>query len=221
MLGRLTFAALILAAAVSGASGLEAMLGDVFVTLPPPAGFCELTPRYEFDGRMVAVASGLLQKGGSKLLVMSADCSQLAEARTGRRLLLDDAAQYVTPIATIDKPPAQSVAHACTSLRKRANWMAYDINARLASVLEKIKINETVFIGVLGEDTNACYAATLQRFRTEGGAERTQAVVFAVTIIRNRTIVIYRLAVYQNQETFNAVLAKLKVDAIALVAANP
>src|SRR4051812_44238062 len=50
LLGRLTLAALVLAASASGALGLAAMIGDAFVKLPPPADFCELTPQYEFDG---------------------------------------------------------------------------------------------------------------------------------------------------------------------------
>jgi hypothetical protein len=218
---RLTLAALILAAAVSRASGLAAMLGDAFVTLPPPAGFCELTPQYEFDANMVAVNSAFLKKAGFKLLVMSADCGELAEARAGRRLMLDDVAQYRAPIAEIDKPPTQSIAQRCATLRTQGNAAVGDIDARLAGALEKIKTNETGYIGVLAEDQNACYIALLQKLRTEAGTEKTQAGVYAVTIIGNRTIGVYRFAVYQNPDTINAMLAKLKGDVAALIAANP
>jgi hypothetical protein len=161
MLGRPTLAAVILAASASGAWGLEAMLGDVFVTLPPSAGFCELTPRYEFDGRMVAFMSKALQKSGNKLLAMSADCDQLAEARVGRRRSLDDVVAYQTVIAAVDKPPTASVARICTLLRTQGNadlageWP--DFKARLDGIVEGIKRNERKILGVLAEDANVCY----------------------------------------------------------------
>jgi len=225
MPGRPTFAALFLAAAVSGASGLEALLGDVFVTLPPPAGFCDLSPRYEFDGRMVTIIARSIEKTGNKLLSMSADCGQLAEARAGRRRLLDDYAQYQTQIAAMTKPPAESVAQTCTTLRSRSNTIGSDlwpdIKARIDSTLKKIKMNESIFLGVVAEDANACYAALIQKLRTEAGTEKTQVAVYAVTIIRNRSMAVDRYAVYQNPDTVNAVLAKLTLDVAALIAANP
>jgi hypothetical protein len=224
MLGRSTFAALILAAAVSSASGLEALLGDAFITLPPPAGFCDLTPRYEFDGSMVANFSGLLKKAGIRLLAMSADCGQLSEARAGRRRLFDDVVQYQTRIATVDKPPAESVAQTCTTLRAQGDAILanrVDLNARIESAIKEIKIDETHFIGVLAEDANACYAGVIQKARTEVGTDKTQITMWGVTIVRNRSIAVYRYAVYQNPDTVKAVLSKLKRDVAALIAANP
>ena len=221
MLSRAAFAALILLAGAYSASGLEAMLGDVFVTLPPPAGFCELTPRYEFDGRVANDISKLLKQAGIRLLAMSADCGQLADARAGRRRLLDEMAQYQARMATIDKQPSESVAQACTTLRTQGNAIMGDINARLVGMLEKLKIIESRFIGVLGEDKNACYAAILYTLRTDTGTEMTQVEVHAATIIRNRSIGIFRYAAYQNPDTVDAVLAKLKVNVAALIAANP
>jgi hypothetical protein len=222
MLSRPIVAALILAAAVSPASSLEALLGGAFVTLPPPAGFCELTPRYEFDGRTVAIISALLKNAGNKLLLMSADCGQLADARAGRRLLLDDVVHYQARIAEIEKPPTESITQTCTILRTQGNnAVVGDMNARLAGTIENIKTNETSFIGVLAEDNNACYAAILQKLRTEAGTEKTQVGVYAVTIIHNRSISVYRYAAYQNPGMINAMLAKLKGDVAALIAANP
>jgi hypothetical protein len=225
MLARPTFAALILAAAASGALAGEATLGVVSVTLPPPAGFCELDASDPQDSRMLTILSGLLEKSGNKLLGMSADCGQLADARAGRRRVLDDFAQYQTRIATMDKPPAQSVAQACMTLRTQGNTFVAnlwpDIKTRIESAVEKAKINETSFIGVLAEDANACYAAVIQKGRTEAGTNKTQVSVFAVTMIRSRSIYVYRSAVYQNSDTVDAVLAKLKGDVAALIAANP
>jgi hypothetical protein len=156
MLCRSIFAALFLAVGVSSASGLAAMLGDAFVKLPPPASFCELTPRYEFDGRTVAVASAYLKGERVRLLAMSADCDQLAEAREGKRRQVDDVAQYQVKIADEKMPPVFSIARTCSTLRSQSNSpTGTAIDGRHAGVIEKIKVNETSSIGVVAEDENA------------------------------------------------------------------
>ena len=224
MLGRLTFAALALAAAASAALAATTTIGDVSVNLPPPGGFCELSASNASDERMISTLTDLLGKSGNKLLGMSADCGQLADWRTAKRKLLDDFAQYQTPIAGIDKPASESVAQTCAVLRAQgdkilANQMP-DIKARVESTLKQIKMNETNFLGVLAEDPDACYAALIQKIRTEAGTDKTQVTMFAVTIVKSRSVFVYRFAVYHNANTVNAVLAKIKVDVAALMAAN-
>jgi hypothetical protein len=220
MLHRSTFAALILAAGVSGASGLEAMLGDARVTLPPPAGFCELTPRYAFDGRTVAQTSTSFQKAGSRLLAVSADCGQLHEARAGRQRRLDDLAQYNVEIAEMEKPPTESIAQVCARTRQ-AGAPEGDVGARLAESVDNVRTGETRFFGIVAEDKNACYVAILQKYRTEAGRERTHVGMIAVTIISNRSIRLAHHTVYQSPVTIDDLLARLKRNVAALVAANP
>jgi hypothetical protein len=222
MLSRLTVAALVLAVTVSAASGIAAMIGDAFVKLPPPAGFCELTPRYEFDGGMAAAVSAYLSGAGIRLLAMSADCDQLAEAREGRRRRLDDVVQYQVEIADTKTPPPFSIAQRCSILRIQSNSPAgADIDARLASTIEKIKVNEARSIGVIAEDDNACYTATLEKVATETGTEKMLVGLHAATVVSNRAIGVRRYTVYQNPDTINAMLPKLKGDVAALLAANP
>jgi hypothetical protein len=222
MLSRLIFAALVLAVSVSGASGLAALIGDAFVKLPPPAGFCELTPRYEFDGRAVAVLSAYLSGAGIRLLAMSADCDQLAEAREGRRRQVDDVVQYQVEIADMKSPPVFPIERRCSILRSQSNSpVGADFDARLAGTIEKIKVNEVGSIGVIAEDKNACYTATLQKGFTETGTEKMLVGLHAATVISNRAIGVRRYAVYQNPDTIDAMLPKLKSDVAALVAANP
>jgi hypothetical protein len=220
LLGRLTLAALVLAVSVSGALGLAAMIGDTFVTLPPPAGFCELTPRYEFDGRTVAVVSALSAADSIKLLVMSADCNQLAEAREGKRQL-DDVAAYLVEKLDIKMPTPFSVASKCAILRASSNSpVGTDVDARLASTVEKIKVSEAGSIGVIAEDDNACYTATLTKKTTDAGAQ-VLVVLQANAVIRTKAIIVRRQTVYQNPDTVKAVLPKFKSDVAAFVAANP
>jgi hypothetical protein len=224
MLGRPTFAALIPATASVVLAG-EATLGDVSVILPPPAGFCEFDASNPIDNRAITPISHVLEKSGNKLLGASADCGQLADWRLGKRQLLDDYTTYQRRIVLMDKPPTESVGQRCKIPRARGNTIVAeqlpDIKARVESVLANVKVNEMSFIGVLAEDPNACYAGLIQKIRTEAGTDKTQLTVTATSIIRNRLIYVVRHAVYQNPDTVKAVLAKLKAEVAALIAANP
>jgi hypothetical protein len=224
MLSRLGFAALLLAAAASSALAAQASIGGVAVNLPPPGGFCELSESNASDKRMITTLTGLLEKSGNKLLGMSADCRQLTDWHGGKRKLLDDYAQYQTPIGSMDKPPSETVAETCTTLRAEgekilANQLP-DIKARVESTLSQVKMNETRFIGVLGEEPNACYAGLIQKIHTEAGTDKTQITVFAVSTIKNKSVFTYRFSVYQNSQSVEATLGKIKIDVAALIAAN-
>jgi hypothetical protein len=221
MLGRLTFAALLVAVAVSDATGLEALIGDAFVTLPPPAGFCELTPQYEFDARTLAITSAYLRGSAVRLLTMSADCDQLAEARKGKQRQLDDVTQYQVQLADEKISPVLSVAASCSILRLQTKSpVGVDTKARLAGIVENIKVNQTGTLGVIGEDKNGCYSAILSKVWSEG-TQKMLVGLDAATILSKRAIAVRRYAVYQNPETVDAMLAKLEDNVAALAAANP
>ena len=224
MRSRLTFAALVLAAAASSAHAAQANIGGVPIALPPPGGFCELGESNASDKRMITTLTDLLQKSGNKLLAMSADCRQLSDWHTGKRQLLDDYAQYQTAIASMDKPPSETVAQTCTTLRNQGNKILAnqlpDIKARVESTLSKIKMGEASFLGVLAEDADACYAGIIQKIHTEANTDKTQITVFAISIVNNKSVFSYRFAVYHNARTPDEVLRKIKIDIAALMAAN-
>jgi hypothetical protein len=96
-----------------------------------------------------------------------------------------------------------------------------DVDARLASTVEKIKVNEAGSIGVIAEDESACYTGTLIKNKTETGMQKVLVVLQANTVIRTKAIIVRRQAVYQNPDTIKAVLPKFKSDVAAFVAANP
>jgi hypothetical protein len=220
-LDRLTLAAFFLAVSGSGALSLAAMIGDTFVKLPPPTGFCELTPRYEFDGRAVQVISAYMAGENIKLLAMSADCNQLAEAREGKGQI-DDAASYLIFNSDIKMPTPFSVASNCKTLRAlNKSPVGTDVDARLASVLEKINVNEAGSLGVITEDENACYTGTLTRQKNVDGKPRLFINLQANTVVQTKAIMVRRQAAYQDRDTIKAVLAKLKSDVAAFITANP
>lgn len=224
MLSRLSFAVLLVTAAASSAFAAQVNIGGVTINLPAPSGFCELSRSDASDKRMIDTLGPLLEKSGNKLLAMSADCRQLAAWHTGKQQLLDDYAQYQTPIASMDKPPSETVAETCTTLRNEGNKILAnqlpDIKARVESTLSKIKLNETSFLGVLAEDADACYAGLVQRIHTEANTDKTQITVFAISIVRNKSVFTYRFAVYHDPQTADTVLGKMKRDIAALMAAN-
>jgi hypothetical protein len=220
-LGRLTLAAFFLAVSGSGALSLAAMIGDTFVKLPPPAGFCELTPQYEFDGHALQVISAYMAGESIKLLAMSADCNQLAEAREGKGRI-DDTASYLIFNADMKMPTPFSVASKCKTLRAVNNIpVGTDVDARLASILEKINVGESGSLGVINEDENACYTGTLTRQKNVDGKLRLFINLQANTVVQTKAIMVRRQAVYRDLDTIKAVLAKFKSDVAAFIAANP
>jgi hypothetical protein len=221
MLSRPAFALLILACAVSRAfGGHEAMLGDVFLKLPEPPGFCQLTWAHEIESFFAARAGEQLKKAGRRLLAMYGDCSQIEEMRAYRRRFFDDAIQYQVVLAGMEKPPAESIAQSCTTLRSHAN-AERDLNGRLAELTATIKVDENRILGVVAEDKNACYAASLYKNRIAADTERTQATMFAVTIVNDRSIIVAYFSVYRNPDTIKVMLEKLRASVAALIAENP
>jgi hypothetical protein len=221
--GRFIRLAFAMAAATSSALAAEAMVGSALIQLPPPAGFCDLSDTDPSDKKMLAVTSDLVSNSGNKLLSMSADCRQLTDWRAQKRLL-DDYTQYQAPVALMEKPSVESVKKTCAGLRAQGDKLvankAPDIKSRIESVLQKIKTNEMRFIGVLAEDSTACYGGLIQKFQTDAGKDKTQLTVFAATIIKKKSIFVYRMTVYMTPETVNRTLANLKTDIAVLLAAN-
>jgi hypothetical protein len=220
---RLALIALLLAAAPLRALALETTIGSASIVLPAPQGFCEFSASNASENRVLTTTGELAEKSGNRLLAMSAECNQLSGWHTGQKLL-DDYANYQTPIATLQSGPRESIKETCAVLRAQgekilANQLP-DIKARVEKSAAGVKLNETKFIGVLAEDPAACYGGMIQKLHTALDTEKTQVIVFAVTIVKNKNVFAYRFAPYANPESVGATLAKLKADVAALYAKN-
>jgi len=224
MLVRFILASLALVAGTSMTIAADAMVGGVQNNLPPPAGFCDLGDSDPSDKRMLSTVADLVTKLGNKLLGMSADCRQLGDWRSHKRSLLDDFSQYQAPLSLIDKPMPEPVKQTCATLRTQGDQLVAeqfpDMKARVESAMEKVKLNNMSFMGVLAEDATACYAALLQKLHTEVGTDKTQVVMIAATVVKNKNVFVYRIAVYANSATLDRGLANLKADVRRLLAAN-
>lgn len=215
-------------AAATGAIAAEATIGGVSFSLPLPASFCELSAHAPSDSNLITSTSAVLGKAGNTLLAMSADCQQLDDWRAHRRPFLDDYVEYQTPTGQMDQmvtSPEAAIQQSCAGLRAQGAQIASDltpnVKAIFESTLKTIRLNETKFIGVVGEDRTACYAGLVSKIQTQSGTEKTQIVLFAITIVKNKVVLIYRFAVYTGSDiAITDLLAKLKGTTAALYAAN-
>jgi len=203
----------------------DARIGTASLNLPPPTGYCDLTEQQPSDAHMIKVVGDLLA-GRNELLAMSADCRQLQNWRAGTQPLLDDYAQYQTLIAAKDAnlSRADTVKRSCAQIRAEGEKILAggvpEINKRMEAVLKDIKINESRLVGVLAEDADACYFALVQKMKTEAGADKTQLIMTAVTILKGKILYYYLYTPYKDAGTVNAALARHKTNVAAVLKAN-
>lgn len=213
----------------SAVAAKEANVGPASLNLTPPQGYCEMDAAQPSDARMLTAINGMLGNTANRLLVASAECNQLKDWRTGKRQLLDNTAQYQTMISLENAPlpatPEAMIKDTCNQLRAQGEQMVAnatsDAKTRAEKVLKTIKVNESKFMGVVGEDPLACYAAVLQEFTTETGAEKTQVIVFATTVLKGKIIYYYLYAPYVSGDSVTQMLAEQRVNVTKLQAANP
>ncbi len=226
---RQTIAAIILASAaamlMTSAKAADATIGGVAISLPTPSGFCEASPNHPSDNRLLTGIGASVEKSGNKLLGLSIDCQQLTDWRATKRKLLDDFAQYQTPIAAMDKLASQAAVKAtCAEMRGQGEKIVADITPKAQADIEesfnKIKINELKSLGVLAEDPDACYMGLLQKIHTEVGTDKTQVILIADTVIKGKHIFIDQIARAAGPDTVANVLKLLKANVAALYAAN-
>src|SRR5262249_27834880 len=221
-------AVLILAAIVaSGAWAAETSVGGVPITLPAPAGFCELSADQPSDNRVQTIVSGALERTGSRLLAISADCRQLADGRAGKRLLLDDTATFATTFSAMNRVVASRktfIQEACTGLRAQGGQLAAnqapDVKSMLEGALARVKVHSQGLVGVLAEDDTACYAAYILKGRLPNGADKTQLMLLSSTVVKSKAIAVSRHADYRDADATLDLLAKLRDTVAALYAAN-
>jgi hypothetical protein len=210
------------------AAAKQAKLGAVALNLPPPTGYCELSEAQPSDASMITAIGGMLDKGGNRLLAISADCRQLDDWRAGRRPLLANYAQYQTLKAwentSLPAAPAEVIKATCAQLRGQGESltanMTPEVQKRFDEVMKTVKINEMKFLGVLGEDSKTCYAALLQRIRAQTGTDIAQTSVFASIIVKGKLVYYYLFAPYVNGQSVTDLLNQLRRNVAALEAAN-
>jgi hypothetical protein len=224
---RLATALLLSCLAGGFAAAADAKIGDVSVSLPPPPGYCEMDVVQASDAHLISNIHAMLGKTGNRMLVLSAECGELREWRAGKRPTLDHMAQYQTVVGLENAPlpdtPDKVVLNFCGEMNSAGAQsppsQAKDVQKRAERAFENLKVNEMQLLGAVGEDPLVCYAALLQKFNAESG-EKTQATVFATTVLKGKVVLYYLLAPYVRGETVTQMLEKQRTNVSRLQRAN-
>jgi hypothetical protein len=219
----LLFGGLLLTVAVAK----EVKVGTATLVLPSPQGYCELDTTQATEARAVSVTERMLNT--NRLLAFSADCEQLTKYRTSKGATpLDNIAQYQTLVSWENKElpdaPENVIKWVCNQMRSQGEQVALEstaeIKTRAEQVLANLKVNDMRLLGVVGQEPLACYVALLKNFSTEIGTEKTQAVVFAATIVNSKMVYYYLYAPYASSTTVTNTLKQLRTNITVLWAAN-
>jgi hypothetical protein len=203
-------------------------VGTAQVTFLAPAGHCLLEATQRADAGMLKFIEGMLEGSSNKLLMHYAECSQLKGWRAGSKPLLDDFAQYQTMVAYLDKdfpvPGDEVIKQACNATRSEGEKITADllpeVRTRIAGLASEIKLNEMKFLGALAQDPSTCYAALLQKFKTETGPDKTQLCVYSINFVRGKVIYYYLYGPYDDSSSVDAMLSRHKINTAAFQAAN-
>jgi hypothetical protein len=213
----------------AAANAADVKIGDTPLRLPQPTGYCEMDPVLASDTPLIGRLHATMAKAGNHLLVMSADCTELKDWRTGKRQDVDHFAQYQTPIAfeneALLETPEKMIQNYCgnmTALGDQAMpGTSRDVNGRAEQASKTIALNDLKFLGVLAEDPLVCYAATLNKFKVKAHEETTQASIIATTILKGKVVLYHLFAPYIGRETFMQLLTKHRKNVSQLQHANP
>jgi hypothetical protein len=219
----LTSALLCLASMATGGSMFKTVIGSAPVQLVLPAGMCQIEPSNRADAAYVeAIESGLA--GTNKLLAAFAECGQLSDWRSSKKMFLEYG-YYQVPLGMLDSVATpEMVAEVCRELRSQGEKMLddlkVDLTQRAERALKGLRVNELRSLGVVGEDSSACYSAALRNLEAESAQEKLQDMVFATTVLKGKLLFLYVYAPHRDERTIPHLLDRVRMTITALAAAN-
>jgi hypothetical protein len=197
-------------------------IGSATLQLVLPAGMCQIDTTVPEDAAYVAaIESGLA--GTNKLLGAFADCNELAQWRSSKKMFAEYG-YYQTPVAMIDAlATPETVADVCRELRSQGERMLDeaqgDLTLRTQRALTGLQVSQVRSLGVIGEEANVCYSAVMRNVDDEGEA-RLQDLVFALTMLKGKLLFLYVYAPHADEHAIPALLDRVRVTVNALAAAN-
>lgn len=199
------------------AESTSVKLGDVQLSLEPPSGHCFLDAGQPSDARLIGLLQSIF-RAELRMLAGFADCAQLKSWRTGGRKVLDDFGQYLVPVQvlaeTYQGSPEPMVQEVCKTMREQGQSLLVanqdDVKKRIKDAMEGAAMNEMTFVGVLAEDSHACYFGSLQKLTTEFGDAKSQANVTSIVFIGGKVMTFNIYAPYDGEFTFTELLDRQK-----------
>jgi hypothetical protein len=224
----IVFAILAFSALSTNAAAQAVNLGGITLTLPPPAGQCQLDQSVDADADLLEGINEGLGRTANKLLSASAECAELTDWRQGRRPRLANMAQYhITRSLERTWVSASEIKSICATVRAQSvqatGSIATKSQTTLEAVIEDVKVNEVRLLGVFAEDATSCYSGQFQR-ATVGNFTIEQVVIQAITVVKARLVFYYLSAPFAAEKTVNQqvndLLAQHQSNLAALHAVN-
>lgn len=214
----------LLPGAVAKAQTPQQIVGSTLVKFPIPADQCEVSDRTKAGAFFTKKMREILSVANLTVLSIHADCDQLRLYSEGGSIGIANTGVYNTTNSAI-----QSVASSTFLSQLCASYKDYKdkeipLSRQQESAIDRavagLKLGRT-FLGVLSEDDNACYTATVGRV-TSGATnqEFLQINISADLLVKGKYIVYDLHAPFRNRESIAELLALHKANVAAFIAAN-
>jgi hypothetical protein len=193
MLRLFAVVAFVLLAASARAESVTVDVNGAEIALSTPAGHCALDRAHPAERGVLKTVERAVASS-NRVLLGFADCSQLAELREGRRRLLDDFGQYMTPLRgnQLDMNPA-AFAQQMTEVFKAqgAELMQgaeAEVREKVAGMRMGVRMGEHRLLGVLRSDRRASYLGIVQSIGLPDRTTKVQVGIVAMGLVKQRIV---------------------------------
>ena len=193
MIRRLALLLALLAAFPAHAETARVEIDGASIALVVPDGHCLLERSHPADRGVIETVERVVA-GTNRVLAAFADCDQRAEFRAGRRTVLDDYGQYMTPVrgGTIALPPAAFAQRMTEVFKAQGAQMLEgaeaDTRERIGGLKLGIRLGENRMLGVLRTDERASYVGIVQNLGLPDGSTKLQVGVAAFGVQKQRMV---------------------------------
>ncbi len=161
-------------------------------------GQCALDPKQRFDASVLDLSSRAIA-GANEMLLHTANCQDLKQARTGLQQYLNSFHQVQVALqfkaTELLGQEAATSKEICQSLRAEGAQIEKEVGGeikdRVKNLQAGIKVNEVKALGVLAEDPSACYSGLLMNVQTPSGDTRLILGVYAMAVLNGRLVFLY------------------------------
>jgi hypothetical protein len=187
--------ALLLAAVATPAwpQTVEVQIDGVSIMLALPAGHCPLERSHAADRLLIETVEKVVA-ASNRVLASFAECAQRDEYRAGRRQVLDDYGQYMSPLRGGQTMlPAPDFARQMKQIFQQQGAQLMqgaeaDTRERIGTLKLGIRMGENRLLGVLRTDERASYIGLVQNLGLPDGSTKLQVGVAAFGVVKQRVV---------------------------------
>ena len=172
---------------------VEVQVDGVSLTLALPAGHCPLERSHQADRVLIETVEKVVQ-ASNRVLASFAECTQRDDFRAGRRQVLDDYGQYMSPLRGGQTPmPAPEFARQMAQVFQQQGAQIMqgaeaDTRERIGTLKLGIRMGENRLLGVLRTDERASYLGLVQNLGLPDGSTKLQVGVAAFGVVKQRIV---------------------------------